>query len=76
MRTYFRYSIEGNGLETHTGKTLWETRHGNYATATAEYAIGTLAAAGLATVLLLLVGGEWVTEMLRGLLQKALTVTK
>ncbi len=38
---------------------------------TAEYAIGTLAAAGLATVLLVLFGSEWVTDMLRGLLQKA-----
>ncbi|MEU4801144.1 DUF4244 domain-containing protein [Actinosynnema sp. NPDC023587] len=38
---------------------------------TAEYAIGTLAAAGFAGVLLVLLGGDWVTDMLRGLLQKA-----
>ncbi|GAA1343515.1 DUF4244 domain-containing protein [Saccharothrix algeriensis] len=41
---------------------------------TAEYAIGTLAAAGLATVLLLLLGGDWVAEQLRGLVERALTV--
>ncbi|RKT52137.1 uncharacterized protein DUF4244 [Saccharothrix australiensis] len=40
---------------------------------TAEYAIGTLAAAGLATVLLVLLGGDWVRDLLRGLLQQALT---
>ncbi|WP_433267513.1 DUF4244 domain-containing protein [Actinosynnema sp. CS-041913] len=41
---------------------------------TAEYAIGTLAAAGLATVLLVMLGGDWVSELLRGLLQRALAV--
>lgn len=38
---------------------------------TAEYAIGTLAAAGFAGLLVVLLGGEWMTDMLRGLLQKA-----
>ncbi len=40
---------------------------------TAEYAIGTLAAAGLATVLLVLLKGDWVMALLQGLLQKAFT---
>ncbi|MBB5956719.1 hypothetical protein FHS29_003305 [Saccharothrix tamanrassetensis] len=40
---------------------------------TAEYAIGTLAAAGFAALLLALLGGDWVEGLLRGLLQQALT---
>ncbi|MEV0677300.1 DUF4244 domain-containing protein [Actinosynnema sp. NPDC050436] len=40
-------------------------------TTTAEYALATLAAAGFAGLLIVLLGGEWVTEMMRGLLHKA-----
>jgi Protein of unknown function (DUF4244) len=40
---------------------------------TAEYALGTLAAAGLATMLLLMLRGEWVNGLLQTLLQRALT---
>ncbi|CAL9654074.1 hypothetical protein SUDANB95_06689 [Actinosynnema sp. ALI-1.44] len=40
---------------------------------TAEYAIGTLAAAGLATLLLVILKGDWVMGLLQGLLHKAFT---
>lgn len=41
---------------------------------TVEYAIGTLAAAGLAILLYSLLSSDWALELLRGLLQRAFTV--
>ncbi|GAA3891846.1 hypothetical protein GCM10022243_65930 [Saccharothrix violaceirubra] len=43
---------------------------------TAEYAVGTLAAAALGGVLFALLGGDWIGGLLRALLQEAFsTVT-
>jgi hypothetical protein len=42
---------------------------------TVEYAICTLAAAGLAVVLYGLVTGDWTLHLLQSLLQRAFTVT-
>ena len=47
---------------------------GDEGMSTAEYAIGTLAAAALAMVLYGIVNGDWVVELVRDLLHRALTV--
>nr|WP_158848132.1 DUF4244 domain-containing protein [Saccharothrix deserti] len=41
---------------------------------TVEYAIGTIAAAGLAVLLYSIVTGDWTLNLLQGLLQRAFTV--
>ncbi|GAA3460230.1 DUF4244 domain-containing protein [Saccharothrix longispora] len=47
---------------------------GDEGMSTAEYAIGTLAAAGLAMVLYGIVNGDWVVDAVRGLLEQAFAV--
>jgi len=47
---------------------------GDEGTTTAEYAIGTVAAAAFAVALYVLLSGDSVSETLAGLVQRALTV--
>ena len=47
---------------------------GDEGMSTAEYAIGTLAAAGLAMVLYGIVNSDWVVDAVRELLEQAFTV--
>ncbi|MFD1151693.1 DUF4244 domain-containing protein [Saccharothrix hoggarensis] len=48
---------------------------GDEGMSTVEYAIGTIAAAGLAVLLYSLISGDWALGLLQGLLQRAFTVS-
>ena len=54
--------------------TIREALRGDDGMTTAEYAIGTIAAAALATTLYVLLSSDAVSELLRELVKKALTV--
>jgi hypothetical protein len=55
--------------------TLTDALRGDDGMSTAEYAIGTLAAAALATALYLVLTSDTMSELLKGLIERALSVT-
>lgn len=55
-------------------KTLLKVRNNDEGLATAEYAVGTVAAAGLGGVLLKLLTSDWFQDLLRKVIETAFSV--